>query len=119
MADYHHHTEHEKPIESPGSDEQRANANLIAAAPELFESQTAETWLVWSCEHDAWWRANDHGYTPYIEKAGRYSLERAMEICCMKPSGQYPSLRDEIPVPSPEWIAARRSALAKSLGEQT
>ena len=37
-------------------------------------------WLVWSYEHDAWWRPNACGYTPHLYEAGLYSEEKALEI---------------------------------------
>jgi hypothetical protein len=37
--------------------------------------------LIWSFEHGSWWLPNESGYTHSIEKAGAYSLERAVEIC--------------------------------------
>lgn len=36
MADASNHTEHGRPIKAPGVETQRANARLIAAAPELL-----------------------------------------------------------------------------------
>jgi hypothetical protein len=38
-------------------------------------------YLIWSNEHNAWWRANRIGYTPQVEFAGRYSLEESIRIC--------------------------------------
>lgn len=38
-------------------------------------------YLIWSNEHNAWWRPNGNGYTKSIEEAGRYTFERAAEIC--------------------------------------
>ena len=40
-----------------------------------------EGWLVWSNEHQAWWRPNRQGYTVFVEAAGRYSHEEALDIC--------------------------------------
>lgn len=37
-------------------------------------------WLIWSIEHNAWWRWNHAGYTPWKMGAGRYSYEEALEI---------------------------------------
>jgi hypothetical protein len=37
-------------------------------------------YLVWSIEHDMWWRPDWQGYTPMIEEAGRYSLEEGRKI---------------------------------------
>lgn len=36
--------------------------------------------LVWSNEHQQWWRANKTGYTRYIEEAGRYTEDEARTI---------------------------------------
>lgn len=37
-------------------------------------------WLIWSIEHDGWWKPNRHGYTKYKFQAGRYSFKDACEI---------------------------------------
>lgn len=37
-------------------------------------------WLIWSIEHNAWWRPNRMGYTPDRSSAGRYSDADAREI---------------------------------------
>ena len=37
--------------------------------------------LIWSNEHDGWWRPNKCGYTSFRELAGEYDLEEAIEIC--------------------------------------
>ena len=38
-------------------------------------------YLVWSNEHDSWWRDAHCGYTSKLEDAGRYTLKEAEEIC--------------------------------------
>jgi len=38
-------------------------------------------WLIWSHEHDAWWRAARWGYTRNWHEAGRYDILEAVEIC--------------------------------------
>lgn len=38
-------------------------------------------WLVWSNEHNAWWAPEERGYTQDMDLAGRYTEERADEIC--------------------------------------
>jgi hypothetical protein len=38
-------------------------------------------WLIWSNEHKAWWKPNSMGYTTSRKEAGRYTMERATEIC--------------------------------------
>jgi hypothetical protein len=37
-------------------------------------------WLVWSNEHQAWWRPAYAGYTAAIEEAGRYDFITASKI---------------------------------------
>jgi hypothetical protein len=37
--------------------------------------------LIWSFEHNAWWAPDECGYVGDAGQAGRYSLERAEEIC--------------------------------------
>lgn len=36
--------------------------------------------LIWSNQKTMWWRANESGYTQYIEEAGRYSGEDVERI---------------------------------------
>ena len=36
---------------------------------------------IWSFEHKAWWKPNEHGYTPDYENAGIYQQINAIEIC--------------------------------------
>lgn len=36
--------------------------------------------IIWSIEHNAWWKAGENGYTQSREEAGVYSIERAREI---------------------------------------
>ena len=37
-------------------------------------------WLIWSIEHNAWWRPDRRGYTPDRTSAGRYTMKEALEI---------------------------------------
>lgn len=37
-------------------------------------------WLVWSYEHDAWWRPGGFGYTSTLAQAGRYERAEADQI---------------------------------------
>lgn len=36
-------------------------------------------YLVWSNEHQRWWRPNSMGYTPYLKEAGRYTEQEAIK----------------------------------------
>ncbi|HEX3523923.1 MAG TPA: hypothetical protein VHT52_17785 [Stellaceae bacterium] len=40
-----------------------------------------DTYLVWSNEHGAWWRAGEMGYSRNLADAGRYTREHALAIC--------------------------------------
>lgn len=40
----------------------------------------SEPYLIWSNEHNAWWRPNSQGYTHSIEAAGRYGLQEAIRV---------------------------------------
>jgi hypothetical protein len=44
-------------------------------------------YLVWSNEHNAWWRHNRQGYTPHLGNAGRYTREEAITICALSRDG--------------------------------
>lgn len=37
--------------------------------------------LIWSNEHNGWWRPMKCGYTSFKELAGYYNLDEAIEIC--------------------------------------
>lgn len=38
-------------------------------------------WLIWSNEHRQWWAPMEAGYTSKREMAGRYTFDRAIQIC--------------------------------------
>lgn len=37
-------------------------------------------WIIWSIEHDGWWKTSNNGYTNEIKGAGIYSYEGALNI---------------------------------------
>lgn len=39
-----------------------------------------DLWVVWSFEHQAWWKPGKWGYTPDLSAAGRYSEAEARAI---------------------------------------
>jgi hypothetical protein len=38
-------------------------------------------WLLWSYEHERWWKPYNWGYTSELTEAGRYTLAEAIAIC--------------------------------------
>lgn len=40
----------------------------------------APLFLIWSIEHDAWWRPQSLGYTRTLSEAGRYTRHEAEQI---------------------------------------
>lgn len=44
------------------------------------EDEKGRNWLIWSIEHEAWWKPNENGYTPERISAGRYTFEDACRI---------------------------------------
>jgi hypothetical protein len=59
--------------------------------------------LIWSEEHNAWWRAGGHGYTMSIASAGRFSKSKADAIVHNANGGR---TFCEIAVPVPESLDA-------------
>jgi len=41
----------------------------------------AVQWLIYSREHNAFWRADGLGYTVLLEDAGRFTVDQVVEIC--------------------------------------
>lgn len=37
-------------------------------------------WIIWSIEHQGWWKDGERGYTEERSEAGVYSFEKALEI---------------------------------------
>ena len=40
----------------------------------------SDTFLIWSIEHNAWWRPASCGYTQVLAEAGRYDRDEANQI---------------------------------------
>lgn len=38
-------------------------------------------WLVWSHQHEAWWKPGSRGYTGDLDAAGRFTAREAADIC--------------------------------------
>lgn len=60
-------------------------------------------YLIWSNEHGAWWRPNSCGYTGDMWEAGRYTKEKATDVCQKAANGwRDGTLPPEVTVPAPE-----------------
>jgi hypothetical protein len=74
---------------------------IIAAIVAVQEDQGGEPWVVWSEEHGAWWGPQRMGYTPRLERAGRYTEAEALAIEARAnrylPAGDY----NEMAMPDP------------------
>lgn len=50
----------------------------------LVERDLNAGWLIWSRQHDAWWKPEERGYTSDMMCAGRYDRERADRIASVR-----------------------------------
>lgn len=41
----------------------------------------SDTYLVWSNEHGAWWKAGGWGYSTGLRNAGHFTRDEAIQIC--------------------------------------
>jgi hypothetical protein len=58
-----------------------------------------DDYLIWSNEHQGWWRPNERGYDSGYANAGRYTRERAIQICQNAlPTAAHIGIISEIPV---------------------
>lgn len=60
-----------------------------------------QAYLVWSQEHGRWWGSGGWGYTADIQKAGRYTKDRAETICAQANFG---GRFNEMAIPCPYGI---------------
>jgi hypothetical protein len=51
-------------------------------------------YLIWSFEHDSWWKPCRHGYTEDVMQAGLYSKEDAEQIC--EHANSYEEINEEM-----------------------
>ena len=69
-------------------------------------------YLIYSREHNAWWRPARRGYTGHIAEAGRYSAQEAYQIAYDANRYQRPDEAlphggpKEVVVPAPEQVGA-------------
>lgn len=69
-------------------------------------------WLIYSREHNAFWRPDSSGYTYDIDAAGRYTEEDAKANCTMR-DPQRDGSPSEIAVVAPEAIRQAEAAARK------
>ncbi len=88
----------------------QARAALAASQSRPATGLVEAPWIVWSNEHRAFWAPNRRGYTPRIEKAGRYTKVEAEAICnganYRANSTIYKDTPPEICMPAPEAFTA-------------
>jgi len=65
---------------------------------------TAQHYLIYSREHNAFWRPGSRGYTHLVEDAGRYALDEAIEICLDANDSVHASDPEEVVVGCPDAI---------------
>ncbi len=76
-----------------------------------------DAWVIWSRQHDAWWCANECGYTDSVLLAGVYTKERAEQIEARSKS---PAYADRLPEMAERLVDrlrldARRASVAELL----
>lgn len=59
-------------------------------------------WLIYSREHNKWWTSGERGYSSTIDEAGRYTRERAIQICKSANIARPADDPHEVMVPAPE-----------------
>lgn len=75
----------------------------------------SDRYLVWSHEHSMWWGPGGNGYTSSMAEAGRYSRERALEICLHAIPGTADRMGalPELPVREDDALSLRESFLSQ------
>lgn len=58
-------------------------------------------WLIWSFEHQAWWKSSGWGYTRDISKARQYEYDQAVDIVTISNNCHASELPQEAMVPVP------------------
>lgn len=59
-----------------------------------------DRYVIWSFEHDGWWKPGRWGYTPYLQHAGRYVKAEADEIVTR--ANRYSATVNEVAVLEPD-----------------
>lgn len=71
---------------------------------------SGQKWMVYSREHNRWWRTNGAGYTVDMAQAGRYSKDEADTIC-RRACGGRGGHRDDSDEGPPEFSVLAPEAL--------
>ena len=74
-----------------------------------------ETYLIWSIEHRAWWRPGRMGYTIWLDAAGVYSRDEAMQIVDDATMDWSRGAPNEVPVRIADLPDAARAILANKI----
>jgi hypothetical protein len=84
---------------------------------ERMRNEPEALWLVWSHEHGAWWKPAKWSYTDDPQKAGRYSVQDAQEICAKAAYRWRGGLPPEVMVPAsaPDYQAAIQKATDRAM----
>lgn len=73
-------------------------------------------WLVWSHEHNAWWRPKGCGYTVRVDGAGRFTKDEARQHCLSRSPRKFEDCPPpEVAVIAPEF-ADTHAQLTAELG---
>jgi hypothetical protein len=67
-------------ITLPGSDDPAGRRVDCGSARGMPDSVRMRMFLIWSNQHQMWWRPLRRGYTAVIEEAGRYTRDAAEKI---------------------------------------
>lgn len=71
-------------------------------------------YLIWSNEHQLWWRANSMGYTSSVDEAGRYERDEAISIASDSRDGWfYGEAPAEIAISEADVLAHKRQPARK------
>jgi hypothetical protein len=97
-------------VASRGDDRNSAIAAVEIAERDLLAVlATQPRYLIWSNEHQAWWRANSDGYTIDVDQAGRYPRDRAIEIASGARDGWFHGVApSEIAIAESDVLAHKR-----------
>jgi len=75
-----------------------------------------DIYLVWSNEHDGWWKAGGWGYSAALKSAGHYTRDEALDICKRAlPTAMHLGRIAEIPVRLSDMIEFMQGEMIPSV----